>query len=194
MRETNDDRRRHANENRIKARPAKNPDIECARKSLRMLITKVARCHSSRLFRLFIAIVWRTGSGTMAYANGTKSRRGGPGQVSPGVARYIALVTSFASRGWSDKETDRAREEGRRGRVRRARAEHKTTARRGYSPIDPKKKQKNIKRVSRAVLGNRTRAANERVSSVRRDELSREKGPARKYKTNERAGSRWRRQ
>jgi len=73
------------------------------RESRYVLVTKAARCHSSWLFRLFIAIVWRTGSGTMAVHEWNKesTRRD---QVSPGVARCIALVTSFAGVG-SDKET-----------------------------------------------------------------------------------------
>lgn len=70
----------------------------------------------------------------MAYANGTKSRRGAARQVSPSVARYIALVTSFALGGGVIKRQPR-REEGFDER-----AAHKTTASRGYSPIDPKKR------------------------------------------------------
>lgn len=94
----NNDRR--ANEDRIKSATSENPRLpESKRKSL---VTKVARCHSSRLFRLFIAIVWRTGSGTMAYTNGTKSRRRGGrgGQVSPRRRPPVSpLVTSFAGVG-----------------------------------------------------------------------------------------------
>lgn len=67
--------------------------------------------HSSWLFRLFIAIVWQTGSGTMADTVEQRAGRAGIA-ASPG----IALVTSFVPQGCSDKETLRRKREGGAGK------------------------------------------------------------------------------